>query len=187
MKLFPILCIVLAVGPLACTAREPTAPLPDVERTTERLTVPPVSAEIVECGEIEAIKPIDTTKAPDTGLGYVSVMQELERPKFKPGCPKVKAKLGTRFGIEVLVSSPGGQSIVALKTRVTHPAMRNPQTGPVTTVDQWESPMNAGIPRYAGWSFDKPWELVSGAWRMEILEADRVIASQDFAVTVAGH
>ncbi len=46
-------------------------------------------------------------------------------------------------------------------------------------------PTNVGITRYAGWSFDKPWELVPGRWRFEILDDDnKVLAAQDFVVTV---
>jgi len=71
------------------------------------------------------------------------------------------------------------------RTRVTHPEIRDPETSKAATVDQWESPMDAGITRYAGWSFDKPWELVPGRWRFEILDNDnKILAAQDFVVTV---
>jgi len=141
------------------------------------------SAEIVNCGEIEAVSALGTTPAPQTALGYVRVMPELETPKFKPGCPNIEAALGTRFGVQVLAKGPG--LIVPLVTRVTHPEIRDPETGKAATVDQWESPMDAGITRYAGWSFDKPWELVPGRWRFEILDNDnKVLAAQDFVVTV---
>ncbi len=44
--------------------------------------------------------------------------------------------------------------------------------------------MNAGIPRYAGWSFDNPWELVSGRWVIELLDHHGPILRQEFTVVV---
>jgi hypothetical protein len=139
------------------------------------------AAKIVNCGEIETDDaPMEITKASKTDLGYVNVMPALESPKFKPGCPNIEAKLGTRFGIQVVVTA-ARLWVVPLVTRVTHPEIRNPASGRSASVDQWESPMNSGIPRYAGWRFDKPWELVPGRWRIEILDGEsRVIAAQDF-------
>lgn len=139
-------------------------------------------AKVVNCGEVIAHKSPGTESASGTQAGYVNIMHELDHPKFKPGCPNIKAKVGTRFGIQVLVESHSGLSILPLSTRVTHPEIRNPQTGSAATIDEWNSPMNAGIPRYTGWKFDKPWELVRGAWKIEILDGDVVIASQDFNV-----
>ena len=153
------------------------------ETAHEQITTSP-GAEIVGCGEVEGAVSTRTVEAPDTALGYVNVMPELETPAFKPGCPNIEAKLGTRFGVRVVARGAAG-SIVPLVTRVTHPEIRNPENAQTTTVDQWSSPMNSGIPRYAGWSFDKPWELVAGRWRIEILDAaNKVLAAQDFSVTV---
>jgi hypothetical protein len=58
----------------------------------------------------------------------------------------------------------------------------NPETGVTQTVDEWNSPMNVGIPRYAGWSFDNPWELVGGRWVIELFENARPIMRQEFIV-----
>jgi len=154
------------------------------DTTPEQIATSP-SAEIVSCGEVEGAVSARTVEAPDTALGYVNVMPELETPTFKPGCPNIEAKLGTRFGVRVIARGATAGSIVPLVTRVTHPEIRNPENAQATTVDQWSSPMNSGIPRYAGWSFDKPWELVAGRWRIEILDAaNKVLAAQDFSVTV---
>jgi len=142
------------------------------------------AAKILQCGEIEARAPVRTTEAPDTELGYVNVMHELEKPVFKSGCPHVSAAMGTRFGIELLVEGAKGQSIVPLTTRVTHPEMKHPGTGGVVTVDSWASPMNSGIPRYTGWKFDNRWELVPGKWTFDILDGEKVIATQEFEVSV---
>jgi hypothetical protein len=140
--------------------------------------------KILNCGEIEGTPSGRTTAAPQTALGYVNVMPELDAPRFKPGCPKIEAAIGTRFGIQVVAKGPAVLEIVPLVTRVTHPEIRNPQQQP-STVEQWSSPLNSGIPRYAGWQFDQPWELVAGRWRIEILDSENtVVAAQDFDVTL---
>ena len=145
----------------------------------------PVTAEIVNCGEIQGAPSVGTTAAPQTATGYVRTMPGEETPTFKPGCPNIEAAVGTRFGIQVVAKGAPGLKAVPLVTRVTHPEMRNPKSGEATTVDQWASPMNAGIPRVTGWSFDEPWELVPGRWRIEMLdEAGKVLAAKDFVVTV---
>lgn len=51
-------------------------------------------------------------------------------------------------------------------------------------MDEWDNPMNARFPRFTGWRFDNPWELVPGTWRIELLHQERAIASQEFEVTV---
>ena len=170
-----ILCLISLAS---CATRAETD-----ETTLEQSAASP-TAQIVSCGEIEGPVSARTIEASQTAAGYVNVMPELATPTFKPGCPNIEAQLGTRFGVQLIISGAWG-SIVPLATRVTHPEIRNPENGQATTVDQWSSPMNSRIPRYAGWSFDKPWELVPGRWRIEILDAGHtVLAAQDFMVTV---
>ena len=171
-----LVIVILVGGAIACTTNTPPFKRDDGPRAT---------AKIVNCGEISAQKQAGTTSAPNTELGYVGIMHELDSPKFKPGCPKINAQPGTRFGVQLLVSAQSGQSIVPLTTRVYHPPIENPETGRSTTMDEWASPMNAGIPRYSGWSFEKPWELVPGRWRIEVMDRGVVIAAQDFDVSVA--
>ena len=178
MKNLARLCGVLCLVSFAscADARESEGQTPEPKAA-------PVSAEIVNCGEIQGVVSEGTTAAPKTELGYVHAMPPLGTPTFKPGCPNIEAKLKTRFGIQVVAKGP--DSIVPLVTRVTHPPIRNPKSGQTATVDQWDSPMNAGLARYTGWSFDEPWELVPGRWRFEILDGEnKVLAAKDFTVTV---
>jgi hypothetical protein len=121
--------------------------------------------------------------APDTSLGHVHSGRF--DPTFVSEGPVVSAKLGTSFGIQVVIEGAPKMAVVALRTRVTHPPLTNPHTESTQTVDEWASPMNAGIPRYVGWSFDNPWELVGGAWVFELLDGERVILRQEFSLNVA--
>jgi hypothetical protein len=137
----------------------------------DRVPAPPgISAEIVAAGTATA-EAVASQSAPDTGLGSVDVI---------PG----EAAVGTSFGLRVIVRGRPRLTIVPLRTRVTHPPLSNPGTGKTNTVDEWASPINAELPRYTGWRFDHPWEVVPGAWRIELLDQDRPIAVQVFTITV---
>jgi hypothetical protein len=142
--------------------------------------------ELINCGEIEPKQSIAQQDEPQTISGHVNVMDALETPKFKPGCPLVRAKIGTRFGIQVQVQGDlDGFVVRDLTTRVTHPSITNPSTGKTGIVDEWASPMNIGYARYAGWTFDESWELAPGAWKIEILHKGVVLVSKEFTVEVA--
>ena len=137
-----------------------------------------VTAEIVAAGTTTA-EATTSQSAPDTALGSVDVVPG--EVHISPASTIV-AGVGTSFGIQVLVNGAPERTIVPLRTRVTHPPIANPETGKTATVDAWASPMNVGIPRYTGWRFDHPWEVVPGTWRIELLEGDRPIAAREFTV-----
>ncbi|HEY0781269.1 MAG TPA: DUF3859 domain-containing protein [Thermoanaerobaculia bacterium] len=145
---------------------------------------PRVTAEILGAGATVTTHVRDVA-APHTSSGHVHEVPAVWTPEFLPGGTAVQARLGTSMGIEVQVKGAPLGSIVTLRTRVTHPPLTNPATRRTTTRDEWTTEMNALIPRYAGWAFAEPWELVPGRWTIELLQGDRTIASQDFEVTVA--
>lgn len=144
-----------------------------------------LQVEIINCGEIDAAPSTAQQDEPQTVHGHINVMDEFENPTFKPGCPTIQAKVGTRFGIHVLVKGEGnGLVLYDLVTRVTHPPLTNPTTQKTSTVDEWQSPMNFGIPRFAGWQFEEEWELIPGKWTIEILHKNTSVASKEFNVVV---
>ncbi len=141
--------------------------------------------EIIKCGEIEAAPSIAQQDEPQTVGGHVNVMDALETPNFKPGCPLVKAKIGTRFGIQVQVQGDlDGLVVRDLTTRVTHPALTNPSTGITSTMDEWASPMNIGYARFAGWQFEEQWELAPGTWKIEIRHRGKTLAFKEFELAI---
>jgi hypothetical protein len=151
--------------------------------TTARFKV--TGAELIACGEIDAEPSIAQQDEPQTVMGHVNVMDELETPRFKPGCPHIRARMGTRFGLSIqLDGQPDGAVVSEVSTRVSHPAMKNPVTQDLSTQSEWQSPMNIGYARFAGWQFEEPWELVAGAWKIEILYRGEVLVSKDFKVEV---
>jgi hypothetical protein len=142
-----------------------------------------ITIDLVNCGEIDAAPSIGQQDEPQTVNGHVNVMDALENPKFKPGCPDVLAKIGTRFGIQVLVhGEKKGHVLHDLTTRVTHPPITNPATKKTSTTDEWQSPMNIEIPRFAGWQFEDTWELIPGKWKIEIMHKGESLVSKEFTV-----
>ena len=141
-----------------------------------------LSAEILSAGAT-ASSSKGTRSAPETSLGWVHLVPNNSDLHFLPGGTIIAAELGMSFGIKLILHGPPKMTIVPLRTRVTHPPITNSTSGVTTTVDEWDSPMNVGIPRYIGWSFDNSWELVPGVWVMELLDHQRPILAQQFTIT----
>jgi Domain of unknown function (DUF3859) len=142
------------------------------------------SVDLINCGQIVKTPPVAQQEEKKTVHNYVNVMDELETPTFLPGCPNIKAKVGTQFGIQVQVNGGPALEVVDMTTRVTHPLMKNPITGRESTVDEWPSPMNYGYARYAGWVMEEPWELLPGKWKIEILHKDKVMIEKEFNIEI---
>jgi hypothetical protein len=174
------LALILPLTLVACATTAPPKQSP-----AENVGAAPtaVTADIVDAGATANETPTGNVSASDTSAGFVHSLSAGYVPRFLPGGTAITARVGTRFGISLIVKGAPEGTIVPLRTRVTHPPISNPGTGKTTTVDEWDSPMNVGIPRYAGWAFDNRWEVVPGAWRIEILDGQRAIAGQDFTVT----
>jgi uncharacterized protein DUF3859 len=163
----------LAVLVAACAAHHPTPP-----------HAPTVTAQILGAGSVITKRTGERVVALDTAEGSVGEVETNWTPEFLAPPDQVHARLGTSIGIQVRVEGPEFLAIVPLRTRVTHPPIVDPKTGKTTRVDEWDNPMNARYPRFTGWRFDNPWELVSGKWTIALLHQGRVIAKQKFRVKV---
>lgn len=141
-----------------------------------------IRAEILDAGAVN-LKNVGKKEASDTQAGTVNVVDPQANPTFLPGGTAIKAAVGTKFGISVRLSGAPPEAILPVSTRVTHPLIKDPKTGKSGTEDTWESPMNVGIPRFTGWSFDNAWEIVPGRWTIELLHGDSVLAAKDFTVS----
>ncbi len=138
-----------------------------------------VGVDIINYGEIKANPPVGKVVESGSHTGYLHIMSSHESPVFLQ-VDTIKAKLGKRFGINVLVRGGKFGEIAHLVTRVVHPPFKNGQT-----VDQWDSPLNFGVTRYTGWVFENQEELVAGDWTFEITDQDgKVLATKKFIVSV---
>jgi hypothetical protein len=145
---------------------------------------PLVTAKILGAGSVITERIDERVSAPDTAEGSVGAVEADWTPEFLAPPEQVRARLGTSIGIQVRVEGAEFLALVPLRTRVTHPPIADPKTGKRIRVDEWDNPMNAGFPRYTGWRFDNPWELVPGKWTIALLHEGRVIAKQRFRVKV---
>ena len=146
---------------------------------------PAVTATILGAGSVITEHTGERVTAPDTAEGSVGEVEAYWTPEFLAPPDQVRARVGTSIGIQVRIEGPEFLAMVPLRTRVTHPPIVDPKTGKRTRVDEWDNPMNARFPRFTGWRFDNPWELVPGKWTITLLHEGRVIARQEFRVKVA--
>jgi hypothetical protein len=140
--------------------------------------------ELVNCGQVIPTDTVAFQDEKNTVHKYVGVMDPYEQPKFGPCERDIAATRDVEFGLHILVSGAPHLEIVPLVTRVTHPPITNPETKITREIDFWDSPMNIGVARFAGWRFDQPWELVPGTWTIEILKDGKVLASHSFNVVL---
>lgn len=143
-----------------------------------------ITAQILACGRIETTPEMGKKDAPEAAHGFVYVMDPAATPQFTGDCHHLAVWHGAEFGVSVRADGLRHGDIIPLRTRVTHPPFLNHRAGKTETVDEWDSPMNSGVPRFAGWLFDEPWNLVAGKWKFEILSGDSVIAGADVELEV---
>jgi len=160
------------VGLAACAA---SAPEPG------RPVIP--SAQVVEAGVFTIGAPLGRVTAPNTGSGSVGVVDPLRDPVLQSPTRRIPARLGIRFGLRFRVDSRGGASILRVRVRVLHPPLVG-RDGVSRTVDEWDMDVNAGLPRYTGWAFDEPGELVAGRWTFQILLDGALLIEEPFDVEV---
>jgi hypothetical protein len=142
--------------------------------------------EIVDFGAFKREPEEPRTAAPDTSSGYVNVVAAETTPELLHRTDHIDGAVGSTFGLlfraERTMDDDG--DLAPIRIRVLHPPTTNPQTGNVTSTDEWDAPANLGIVRFTGWTFDAPWEIVPGTWTIEILQDGQVMARKEF--TVAG-
>lgn len=87
---------------------------------------PAVAATILGAGSVITEHTGERVKAPDTAEGSVGEVEAYWTPEFLSPPDKVRARLGTSIGIQVRIDGPEFLDIVPLRTRVTHPPIKDP-------------------------------------------------------------
>ncbi len=97
----------------------------------------------------------------------------------------VKARLGTGFGIKyVVLGQPCGDE-VEVDVTVEHPPLFNPKSGKTYLFSRTKFKQRLGRPGHAIWTFDEGWTLCPGKWVIRVEYRGRLLAKQEFAVTLA--
>jgi len=95
---------------------------------------------------------------------------------------RIPATIGTSFGMEyVIKGTPEGERIT-ITLRYLHPTMTNPKTGEKYNSQDVSIPTLVGKKIHEGYTFDHEWELVSGAWVIQVFHDDRKLGEQYFIV-----
>jgi hypothetical protein len=135
-------------------------------------------AKILKYGIYTATE-LKRVEAQDTLSGKRKVSADAE---FVDTTTKIPAILGTRFGFRyVIKGSPEGKKIDIRVTR-THPRMKNPRTGKVSTESKYNRKARIGIPGFLGFKFDEEWELVPGDHIFKVYYKDRQLLTKTFTV-----
>ncbi|UGX85337.1 DUF3859 domain-containing protein [Phyllobacterium meliloti] len=123
------------------------------------------AVEILNWGLTRA-KDVGTETAPDTPTGYNRLV---DGPVEVIRAEKITACLGTSFGVMYAAFNIPDFQIVPIMVVVQHPAIHTPD-GRVMLRSSWP---DGAIrrQRYAGWVFEKSYELVSGVWTFSLQDA----------------
>lgn len=167
-------------------AQEPRVEVvpPPAPESSARPVAEPIRGRVLRAGRTLPQPGVDVERAaPGTASGVIHVTPATSNPEFFPEGTLIRACLGVSFGIGVLISGAPHGKVIQARVRVTHPPIGDQRSGRLSTVDEWDAPMNAGIERYTGWRFEDPTELAWGVWRFEVMVSDQVIAAHEFSVS----
>lgn len=112
-----------------------------------------------------------TEAAPGTSLGYIHILQNQPRIAFPQ--QEVPARLGVHFGV-VVVSD---RDIAEVRNETWKPGATGPEV--------WFTDLTATVPRARGFVFELEGELLTGLWRMDAFDGDRLLYSVEWEVRPA--
>jgi hypothetical protein len=138
-------------------------------------------AEIVEYGVFQKIASEGLLDAPKSLTGEINGVVEA---KLLKQTPTITATVGTSFGIRVKITGESQDEIITCSFRWIRPKLTDPSSGKTTDRDEWQSQTRIGHARYAGYTFDEPWELVPGKWTLQVIYDSKVVAEKIFEVVL---
>ncbi|MEK1851537.1 MAG: DUF3859 domain-containing protein [Phyllobacterium sp.] len=137
--------------------------------------------EIVDWG-LTSAKEVGSEVSPDTPTGLNRLV---EGPVNVTRTTKIHACIGTSFGILYRTSGIEDFGVLPITVVVFHPLIRAPD-GRRMERSSWPDSAVAGR-RYAGWVFEKNFELVSGSWTISLHDiSGKELTAKSFDV-IAGN
>lgn len=95
---------------------------------------------------------------------------------------RIPAKIAASFGMEyVIKGTPEGEA-VKITLRYLHPTISNPETGKTFNIQEVSVTALVGKKIHEGYTFDHEWELVTGAWVIQVFYDGRKLGEQYFTV-----
>ena len=125
-----------------------------------------------------------------TSIGDASMLlgarSQSEGTKSLESTTLISARIGTRFGVGYVLSGPPTNELLSLKGVWQFPSggMRNPESGRTADKQEWKLNCRVGNDCWAGFIFDKSWELVPGTWTLEVWQGATSLVNHTFNVLV---
>ncbi|CAN7153441.1 DUF3859 domain-containing protein [Phyllobacterium sp. LjRoot231] len=133
--------------------------------------------EIVDWG-LTSPKEVGSEVSPDTPTGLNRLV---EGPVGVTRTTNIHACIGTSFGV-LYRTSDIGEAVLPITVVVFHPMIKTPD-GRSMVKSSWPDSATSQR-RYAGWVFERDFELVSGAWTISLRDlSGNELASKNFDVT----
>lgn len=134
--------------------------------------------EIVDWGLTDA-REIGSEISPDTPTG---VNRLVEGPVSVTRSTDIRACIGTSFGVIYRTTETDGIRVIPIRVVVSHPLIRTPD-GRAMERSSWPDSA-VQHRRYAGWVFERNFELVSGHWTISLRDlAGHELAAKTFVVS----
>jgi hypothetical protein len=170
-----VLCVLAAAESAAAqtptpTVIEPSANVTGVTITHAGIYTAQTTSKLAEAGQ----------ESPTRTIGTASDW------RFVSDSTDVDGKVGTQFGIEFRIDGTPADQAVTIHLGLKFPpqGIRNPNTGDLLRTARVAFPdMKIGALCVVGYGFDNAWEIVPGAWTLQILYQDRVLAERTFVVS----
>jgi hypothetical protein len=143
------------------------------------------SADIIDVGVMEIKSSTKTINDSDLSTGTRSEATDVRVVKSGSN---IRAQLNTIFGATCkLAGVPNGSKWkLHVIWRYPQPGIKNPDTGKVTLVDEYDDVFTAGPnPLALYWSLSAEYTLVPGLWSLELQQDGRRLLYNEFSVVVA--
>jgi hypothetical protein len=136
--------------------------------------------EIIEAGIYRA----ETTQiehAPDTATRQRNILSDT---RLVTATTRVEARIGVHFGIRYrLIGSPNNTTIRLVSvTQYPAPGLKNPKAESSQLRGEHSLFATIGHVNYRGYLFEQDWEIVPGAWTLELWDGKRKLVGQTFEV-----
>jgi len=146
-------------------------------------SAPPAAAqthgvEIAEYGLFDT-RETGSRTAPETTKGSIYNISDYRLIR-RTTC--IRARLGVEFGVTLrdVAADPSGLVVQPVRVEIHHPSF-TAEGGNGRMVEAW--PMSlVGTPLYSGWTFEAPYEIVTGRWTIDVIRDGQLLARQGFDI-----
>jgi hypothetical protein len=136
--------------------------------------------DVVEYG-IYAAEKTKQTDTPGVVAGHTSTVTNIRNKEVTRSVP---ARREVRFGFRynVIGAPTGAQVSMTVVHKFPKQGLRRPGAAETVYREEYTTSKTIGEESYTGYHFDNDWELVPGAWTIELWYQGRKLAEQSFTV-----